>query len=174
MSIYCRSRTKNDIILFWLLRIESWKRILIGRKLKSSSLAKTNMVITSCIIMCILMQRYIIWNDRLFLSSEHQENMLKLYSTVLQSLEIKAYSMDTKLTLLRMLEKRISSSRSRMKKHVFVKGIQSEGKRRFTMPLPTNAGLKDFVLYKLFRYELNYFAMKFQEIVYNNWAFKRI
>lgn len=90
MSIYCRSRTKNDIILFWLLRIESWKRILIGRKLKSSSLAKTNMVITSCIIMCILMQRYIIWNDRLFLSSEHQENMLKLYFTVLQSLEIKA------------------------------------------------------------------------------------
>lgn len=76
--------------------------------------------------------------------------------------------MDTKLTLLRMLEKRISSSRSRMKKHVFVKGIQSEGKRRFTMPLPTNAGLKDFVLYKLFRYELNYFAMKFQEIVFNN------
>lgn len=40
--------------------------------------------------MCILMQRYIIWNDRLFLSSEHQENMLKLYFTVLQSLEIKA------------------------------------------------------------------------------------
>ena len=131
MSIYCRSRTKNDIILFWLLRIESWKRILIGRKLKSSSLAKTNMVITSCIIMCILMQRYIIWNDRLFLSSEHQENMLKLYSTVLQSLVIKAYSMDTKLTLLRMLEKRISSTRSRMKKTRLSKGYSKWSEKTF-------------------------------------------
>ena len=34
LSICCRSRTQNDIILFWLLRIESWKRILIGQKTK--------------------------------------------------------------------------------------------------------------------------------------------